>query len=147
MAGRLLCFLGNQARQLFSNCFICTHHLIRYKHSLEVEIVVILVYRKNVGYASTCNAVGQTAGYFIGNVVYLTLDSPDFANRFFRTEPKPYGLVSLSGKFFNHFSTYYHFTVVLPFFFFSYYYFFSVILIIRNVFEISKFFSIKLIHS
>lgn len=53
--------------------------------------------RKNVGYASTCNAVGQTAGYFLGNVVYLTLDSADFANRFFRTEPKPYGLVSLSG--------------------------------------------------
>ncbi|VDD85185.1 unnamed protein product [Enterobius vermicularis] len=54
--------------------------------------------RKNVGYASTCNAVGQTAGYFLGNVVYLTLDSADFANRFFRTEPKPYGLVSLSGR-------------------------------------------------
>ncbi|VDM50252.1 unnamed protein product [Toxocara canis] len=53
--------------------------------------------RKNVGYASTCNAVGQTAGFFLGNVVYLTLDSPDFANRFFRSEPLPYGLVSLSG--------------------------------------------------
>uniref|UniRef100_A0A915CBA8 Acetyl-coenzyme A transporter 1 n=2 Tax=Parascaris univalens TaxID=6257 RepID=A0A915CBA8_PARUN len=53
--------------------------------------------RKNVGYASTCNAVGQTAGFFLGNVVYLTLDSPDFANRFFRSEPQPYGLVSLSG--------------------------------------------------
>ncbi|KHN83660.1 Acetyl-coenzyme A transporter 1 [Toxocara canis] len=54
-------------------------------------------HRKNVGYASTCNAVGQTAGFFLGNVVYLTLDSPDFANRFFRSEPLPYGLVSLSG--------------------------------------------------
>ncbi|VDK18225.1 unnamed protein product [Anisakis simplex] len=55
--------------------------------------------RKNVGYASTCNAVGQTAGFFLGNVVYLTLDSPDFANRFFRSTPQPYGLVSLSGWF------------------------------------------------
>ncbi|VDN41607.1 unnamed protein product [Gongylonema pulchrum] len=33
------------------------------------------------------------------NVVYLTLDSPDFANRFFRSEPKSYGLVSLAGEF------------------------------------------------
>ncbi|MFH4983468.1 hypothetical protein AB6A40_010177 [Gnathostoma spinigerum] len=53
--------------------------------------------RKNVGYASTCNAVGQTAGFFMGNVVYLTLDSPEFANRFFRVKPQPYGLVTLSG--------------------------------------------------
>ncbi|VDN07068.1 unnamed protein product [Thelazia callipaeda] len=56
--------------------------------------------RKNVGYASTCNAVGQTAGFFLGNVGYLTLDSPDFANRFFRAEPKPYGLVGLAGFIF-----------------------------------------------
>ncbi|VDN41743.1 unnamed protein product [Gongylonema pulchrum] len=41
----------------------------------------------------------QTAGFFLGNVVYLTLDSPDFANRFFRSEPKSYGLVSLAGEF------------------------------------------------
>ncbi|KJH50193.1 hypothetical protein DICVIV_03632 [Dictyocaulus viviparus] len=55
--------------------------------------------RKNVGYASTCNAVGQTAGYFLGNVVFLTLESADFANTFIRTaeNQKPYGIVDLSG--------------------------------------------------
>ena len=31
--------------------------------------------RQNVGYASTCNAVGQTAGYFIGYVFYMALES------------------------------------------------------------------------
>ncbi|KAH7931472.1 hypothetical protein HPB52_025646 [Rhipicephalus sanguineus] len=30
--------------------------------------------RRHVGYASTCNSVGQTAGYFLGNVVFLALD-------------------------------------------------------------------------
>ena len=25
--------------------------------------------RENVGYASTCNSVGQTAGYFLGSVI------------------------------------------------------------------------------
>uniref|UniRef100_A0A0R3RG72 Acetyl-coenzyme A transporter 1 n=1 Tax=Elaeophora elaphi TaxID=1147741 RepID=A0A0R3RG72_9BILA len=53
--------------------------------------------RENVGHASTCNAAGQTAGFFLGNVMFLTLDSPDFANRFFRNKPKPFGLVNLSG--------------------------------------------------
>ncbi|VDL86861.1 unnamed protein product [Nippostrongylus brasiliensis] len=38
--------------------------------------------RKNVGYASTCNAVGQTAGYSLGNVVFLSLGYTDFANTF-----------------------------------------------------------------
>ncbi len=36
----------------------------------------------NVGYASTCNSVGQTAGYFLGYVFYMALES--------------YGLVTLS---------------------------------------------------
>ncbi len=40
----------------------------------------------NVGHASTCNSVGQTAGYFLGYVFYLALES--------------YGLVTLSGYLF-----------------------------------------------
>ncbi|KRX38543.1 Acetyl-coenzyme A transporter 1 [Trichinella britovi] len=51
---------------------------------------------ENVGYASTCNAVGQTAGYFLGNVVFLALESKDFCNRFLRTVPAGRGLVTLS---------------------------------------------------
>ncbi|EPB79078.1 hypothetical protein ANCCEY_01831 [Ancylostoma ceylanicum] len=55
--------------------------------------------RKNVGYASTCNAVGQTAGYFLGNVVFLSLESADFANTFLRSadNQKPYGIIDLAG--------------------------------------------------
>ncbi|KAK8751963.1 hypothetical protein OTU49_011363 [Cherax quadricarinatus] len=34
--------------------------------------------RNNVGWASTCNSVGQTAGYFMGYVVFLALESKDF---------------------------------------------------------------------
>ena len=43
-----------------------------------------MLQRHNVGYASTCNAVGQTAGYFLGYVGYMGLESyglvtlPDF---------------------------------------------------------------------
>lgn len=53
--------------------------------------------RKNVGYASTCNSVGQTAGYFMGNVLFLALESADFCNKYLRAEPRDVGLVTLSG--------------------------------------------------
>lgn len=45
-----------------------------------------MLQRHNVGYASTCNSVGQTAGYFLGYVFYMALESygvlrlPDFLN-------------------------------------------------------------------
>nr|XP_006637513.1 PREDICTED: acetyl-coenzyme A transporter 1 [Lepisosteus oculatus]XP_015216212.1 PREDICTED: acetyl-coenzyme A transporter 1 [Lepisosteus oculatus]XP_015216213.1 PREDICTED: acetyl-coenzyme A transporter 1 [Lepisosteus oculatus]XP_015216214.1 PREDICTED: acetyl-coenzyme A transporter 1 [Lepisosteus oculatus] len=52
--------------------------------------------RENVGYASTCNSVGQTAGYFLGNVLFLALESADFCNKYLRFEPKPKGIVTLS---------------------------------------------------
>jgi PAT family acetyl-CoA transporter-like MFS transporter 1 len=55
-----------------------------------------------VGWASTCNSVGQTAGYFLGNVVFLALESKDFANRYirqpFQLELQSTGLITLPGK-------------------------------------------------
>lgn len=60
-----------------------------------------MLQRRNVGYASTCNTVGQTAGFFLGNVVFLALESADFCNRvlwFLRDDPtSTIGLVTLSG--------------------------------------------------
>lgn len=41
-----------------------------------------MLQRHNVGYASTCNSVGQTAGYFMGYVFFMALES--------------YGLITLS---------------------------------------------------
>uniref|UniRef100_A0A1W7RJT0 Acetyl-coenzyme A transporter 1 n=1 Tax=Agkistrodon contortrix contortrix TaxID=8713 RepID=A0A1W7RJT0_AGKCO len=52
--------------------------------------------RKNVGYASTCNSVGQTAGYFLGNVLFLALESPSFCNKYLRFQPQAKGIVTLS---------------------------------------------------
>lgn len=52
--------------------------------------------RRNVGYASTCNTVGQTAGFFIGNVIFLALESADFSNKYIRSEAekKDVGIVT-----------------------------------------------------
>uniref|UniRef100_A0A096LV88 Acetyl-coenzyme A transporter 1 n=1 Tax=Poecilia formosa TaxID=48698 RepID=A0A096LV88_POEFO len=51
--------------------------------------------RENVGYASTCNSVGQTAGYFLGNVLFLALESAEFCNKYLRIVPKDTGIVTL----------------------------------------------------
>lgn len=53
--------------------------------------------RCNVGHASTCNSVGQTAGYFLGYVAFIALESSEFCNSYLRTEPLPDGLVTLPG--------------------------------------------------
>nr|SVE74125.1 EOG090X04K8 [Daphnia barbata] len=56
-----------------------------------------MLHRKNVGYASTCNSVGQTAGYFLGYVVFVAFESADFCNKYLRNQPEPNGLLTLSG--------------------------------------------------
>ncbi len=63
-----------------------------------ISHAIIPYFRDNVGYASTCNSVGQTAGYFLGYVVFLALESADFCNSYLRSVPEPKGFVTLPGK-------------------------------------------------
>lgn len=51
---------------------------------------------KNVGYASTCNSVGQTAGYFMGNLCFLALTSSELANKYLRSTPQETGIIKIS---------------------------------------------------
>ena len=51
--------------------------------------------RENVGYASTCNSVGQTAGFFLGYTVFLALGSADFCNAYLRLLPQETGILDL----------------------------------------------------
>uniref|UniRef100_A0A5K3F3T6 Acetyl-coenzyme A transporter 1 n=1 Tax=Mesocestoides corti TaxID=53468 RepID=A0A5K3F3T6_MESCO len=54
--------------------------------------------KENVGWASTCNSVGQTLGYILGFIVFLALESPDVCNSYLRSTPVPgKGIVSFSG--------------------------------------------------
>ncbi|CAN0379953.1 unnamed protein product, partial [Scytosiphon promiscuus] len=52
--------------------------------------------RENVGLASTCNAVGQTLGFFISQVGFLALYDAGVCNKYFRSEPLDVGMVTLS---------------------------------------------------
>lgn len=56
--------------------------------------------KQNVHYASTCNSVGQTTGFFFGYVLFLALESAEFCNNYLRTEPLNVGMITLSGFFF-----------------------------------------------
>lgn len=51
--------------------------------------------KENVGYASTCNSVGQTAGFFLSYTLFLALQSKDFCNSYLRWEPQDTGIVEL----------------------------------------------------
>jgi hypothetical protein len=51
--------------------------------------------------------VGQTVGFFMGNVVFLTLQSKDFANKWIRSVPSDKGLVEFDGWFSILFSIFY----------------------------------------
>ncbi|KAI9842487.1 MAG: hypothetical protein M1838_003102 [Thelocarpon superellum] len=51
----------------------------------------------NLSYASTAQTVGLTAGQFLSYTVFLALNSPDFANRWFRTAPIAEGVMTLGG--------------------------------------------------
>ncbi|TKA62951.1 hypothetical protein B0A55_10447 [Friedmanniomyces simplex] len=49
----------------------------------------------NLSYASTAQTVGLTAGHFLSYTVFLALCSPDFTNKYFRSSPQAYGLMTL----------------------------------------------------
>jgi PAT family acetyl-CoA transporter-like MFS transporter 1 len=57
---------------------------------------LVLLQRRNVGYAATTNSVGQSAGKFIGFIILLVFESKEFCNDYIFTEPRETGLFTLS---------------------------------------------------
>lgn len=55
-----------------------------------------LLQRRNIGYAATCNLVGQSVGKFIGHILLLVLESKRFCNEYIFSEPRDTGLFTLS---------------------------------------------------
>ncbi len=58
--------------------------------------------KENVSWGSTSNTVGQTAGWFVGNVLFLTIESADFSNKYIRPylglEDQTYGICTIDSK-------------------------------------------------
>ncbi|TNN10866.1 Acetyl-coenzyme A transporter 1 isoform 2 [Schistosoma japonicum] len=54
--------------------------------------------KKNLGWASTCNVVGQTIGYVTAFILFLCLESPSISNNYLRWTPiEGEGLITFSG--------------------------------------------------
>lgn len=53
--------------------------------------------KQSLTYASTAQTVGMNIGYFMSFTVFLSLNSKAFANKYIRSVPKEYGLLSLGG--------------------------------------------------
>ncbi|KAF9974372.1 hypothetical protein BGZ73_002223 [Actinomortierella ambigua] len=56
-----------------------------------------LLSKENVSYASTAQTIGLNTGYFLSFTVFLAFNSPEFSNKYFRSEPHETGLVPLGG--------------------------------------------------
>lgn len=76
--------------------FFCLNFLAATQDIAVDGWALTMLKRRNVGWASTCNSVGQTTGYFLGNVLFLALESADFCNNYLRSEPKDVGMVTLA---------------------------------------------------
>lgn len=57
-----------------------------------------LLKRRNVGYASVCQSIGQPIGFFLGYGLLVALESPDFCNNWLRSVPSDEGMLTLAGK-------------------------------------------------
>jgi MFS transporter, PAT family, solute carrier family 33 (acetyl-CoA transportor), member 1 len=92
--------LADLMRLMFANNRTCFVSIVN-SHQIHRQGVdgwaLTMLQRKNVGHAGTCNTVGQTAGYFIGYVLFLIMESKDFCNKYVFDEPQCKGLVTLSG--------------------------------------------------
>ncbi|PWZ00446.1 hypothetical protein BCV70DRAFT_199723 [Testicularia cyperi] len=55
-----------------------------------------LLSQENLSYASTAQTVGLNSGYFLSFTVFLAFNSVEFSNKYFRSTPLEYPLLSLS---------------------------------------------------
>ncbi|GJN94340.1 hypothetical protein Rhopal_007414-T1 [Rhodotorula paludigena] len=56
-----------------------------------------LLSKENLSYASTAQTIGLNTGYFLSFTVFLAFNSVEFSNKYFRSTPLEYPLVTLSG--------------------------------------------------
>lgn len=79
-------------------CFI----LIVFVATQDIAVdgwAISLLSKKNVGYASTCQSIGQNIGFFASYTIFLALNHAEFCNKF-RSEPSTEGFVTLAGYIF-----------------------------------------------
>ena len=81
---------------------VCFFILITFVATQDIAVdgwAISLLSKRNVGYASTCQSIGQNIGFFLSYTVFLALNEPSFCNRF-RSVAGEAGFVDISSYMF-----------------------------------------------
>ncbi|CAG8449371.1 2506_t:CDS:10 [Funneliformis caledonium] len=105
LTGSLFFWLGNNVDVIFDDekpdVFTLTllfFILIFFSATQDIAVdgwALTLLSKNSLSYASTAQTIGLNTGYFLSFTVFLALNSADFSNKYFRTEPSDVGFISL----------------------------------------------------
>lgn len=91
---------------LFDAPVLLSHLHPRVHQDIAVDgWALTMLSRENVGFASTCNTIGQTLGFFISQVGFLALYDPDVCNKYFRWVPSAFSTTSFLSIAYNNTKT------------------------------------------
>ncbi|KAK0553842.1 hypothetical protein OC844_006250 [Tilletia horrida] len=105
--GAMMYYLGSNVDQL-----LLTEHpdvnlitllfflLVLFAATQDIAVdgwALTLLSQESVGYASTAQTFGLNTGYFLSFTVFLAFNSVEFSNKYFRSEPLDYPLITLGG--------------------------------------------------
>ncbi|CAG8434599.1 6984_t:CDS:10 [Ambispora gerdemannii] len=103
--GVVFFWLGNNIDDMLTrrapNVYVLTiifFSLIFFSATQDVAVdgwALTLLSKDNLSYASTAQTIGINTGYFLSFTVFLAFNSEDFSNKYFRSEPSEYGILSL----------------------------------------------------
>jgi PAT family acetyl-CoA transporter-like MFS transporter 1 len=65
---------------------------------MNVCVFIVVLYRNNVGYASTCAFVGQFTGIIISSMSLILLTSEDFSNKYLKISLDVDGILTVKSK-------------------------------------------------
>ncbi|ESO06889.1 hypothetical protein HELRODRAFT_77129 [Helobdella robusta] len=88
---------GGANMALLTAIFFCLNFLAATQDIAVDGWALTMLMDTNIGWVSTCNTVGQTIGFVMGNIVFLSLESADFSNKYLRSTPQEGGVISFSG--------------------------------------------------
>ncbi|KDE04992.1 hypothetical protein MVLG_04639 [Microbotryum lychnidis-dioicae p1A1 Lamole] len=107
VVGCMLFWMGGNVQQLMEvdepnvqTLTILFFTLVFFAATQDIAVdgwALTLLSKDNLSYASTAQTIGLNTGYFLSFTVFLAFNSLEFSNKYFRSQPLDYPLVTLSG--------------------------------------------------
>ncbi|KAI8976060.1 acetyl-coenzyme A transporter 1-domain-containing protein [Pilobolus umbonatus] len=106
LTGILFYFLGNNIDSMMSSQHVPIYALtysflttIFFCATQDIAVdgwALTLLSKESLSYASTAQTIGLNSGYFLSFTVFLSFNSSEFSNKYLRSIPQDYGVLSLS---------------------------------------------------